>query len=73
MSGRSVDTFALSYHDKEGGTGWHYIPTVPVARKWRGPFPTEQAMKTTLVEELGRGVTITQTKCPPCHLNGAKR
>jgi hypothetical protein len=68
MSGRAQDTFALAYRDVQGRGDWWFIPTVPVARRWRGPFPTEAAMKVKAREELGAGVTVIETKCPPGQL-----
>jgi hypothetical protein len=68
MSGRVDDTFALAYRDPANGQRW-FIPTVPIARSWRGPFATEPAMKVAAQGELGAGVTIVETKCRPAQLD----
>ena len=72
MSGRADDTFALAYRDPANGQWW-FIPTVPVARSWRGPFPNQVAMSTAARAELGAGVTIFETKCRPAQLDRLRR
>jgi len=64
------ETYCLAYQHKPTGQ-WHFIPTVPVARKWRGGFPNEGVMRAHAVAELGDAVTIIITKVPPSHLSGA--
>jgi hypothetical protein len=72
VSGRADDTFALAYRDPGNGQWW-FIPTVPVARSWRGPFATGPAVKVAAQGELGAGVTITETKCRPAQLDRLRR
>ena len=72
MSGRADDTFALAYRDPANGQWW-FIPTVPVARSWRGPFPNQAAMSPAARAELGAGVTIIETKCRPAQLDRLRR
>jgi hypothetical protein len=67
VSGRADDTFALAWRNPDNGEWW-FVPTVPAARRWRGPYPTEPAMKVAATAELGSGVTITVTKCAPAQL-----
>lgn len=67
MTGRPAETFALSYRDPVSGWWW-FIPTVPAARKWRGPHATVAGMQAKAQGELGDGVTIIETKCRPAQL-----
>jgi hypothetical protein len=63
-----VEAFALSYRDPANGQ-WFFIPTVPPARRWRGPFPRKEAMRQEAQKALGVSVTITETKCRPGQLD----
>jgi hypothetical protein len=72
VSGRAGDTFALAYRDPDRGAWW-FIATVPPRRNWRGPFPTEAAMRVEACRQVGAGVTITQTKCRPRQLDKGSR
>ena len=59
--------FALSYRN---GAEYFYIPTVPPANKWRGPFASEILMRRALCDELGHDVTERRTIIPPTFLQG---
>jgi hypothetical protein len=59
----SNDTFALSYRDRD--SAFFFIPTVPPARKWRGPFQNEFLMQRAMESELGADVTDIRTTMRP--------
>jgi hypothetical protein len=59
--------FALSYRR---GADYYFIPTVPAARNWRGPYPTEAVMQRALRDELGENAVETRTLVQPEFLEG---
>jgi hypothetical protein len=65
---RGDPTFALSYRN---GAEYFFIPTVPPARDWRGPYPTESIMQRAMRSELGDDVAETRTVVRPGFLNSA--
>ena len=45
---------------------WHYLPTCPVpARRWRGPYNGETAVRRLVESEMGGSVHLTITKLKP--------
>ena len=58
------DTFALTYHDKPSDAWW-FIPTVPEARKWRGPYARVRDLDDAITAELGADCTVHQTTVQP--------
>ena len=43
------DTYALAWTDPTSRQ-WFYIPTVPAARKWRGPYKSRDWMDNAIQE-----------------------
>lgn len=58
-----TDTYALSWLNPKTREWW-YIPTVPEARKWRGPYNTKSWLDDAIHNELG-DATVTQTDVTP--------
>lgn len=57
------DTFCLTFHDDRG---WWFIPTVPAARTWRGPFQNDRVLLREIESELGECyATLTTVNGPP--------
>ena len=57
-------TFALAYQCPVT-KDWHYIPTHPEARKWRGPYRVVRALDDAINAELGADCCVTITTVPP--------
>ena len=57
------DTYALAWTDPTSRQ-WFYIPTVPEARKWRGPYKSRDWMDNAIHNELG-DATVTITDIVP--------
>ena len=56
-------TCALAYISRD--RQYYYIPTEPEARKWRGPYQTQDKMERAVCSELGRDVHITWAAVEP--------
>lgn len=55
---------AMTYYDVPTRT-WHYRPTDPEARHWRGAYPSLEHMRRAMVSELGSQPAETTTHVRP--------
>jgi hypothetical protein len=55
---------AMTYYDVCTRT-WHYRPTDPDARHWRGAYPTREHMRRAMITELGSQPAENETHVRP--------
>jgi hypothetical protein len=58
------NTSALVWFDKHAHE-YHYIPTDPPARTWRGPYSTEAHMRAAMVRDIGEQPHENYTRVAP--------